>query len=126
MKRVFGWALLALFVSTLISIGGTMWRSMDFDSKFSGYVQNAVRVSPVEIERRIREIAAESGVSIIPGTLLILPRGDAYEVSCRYPVRLGLPSWLGLGGISYVWNKEVIARTRLGGLASSQWEAHPA
>lgn len=111
MKRLFGWALLALTVALLFSVGGALWRSMDFDSKVSGYVQNAVRVPPHEMERRIREIADEAGIEFRPGSILILPRGAGYEVTCQYPVRLGI------GGFVFIWNKEVIARTRLEGLA---------
>lgn len=111
MGRLFGWALVALLVALVFSVGGALWRSMDFDSKFTGYVQNAVRVPPTEMEREIHRIAAEVGIQIEPGSLRIFPMGDAYEVSCRYPVRLGI------GDFSIVWNKEVVARTRLGGLA---------
>lgn len=113
MKRLLGWVFLALVVATIFSVGGALWRSMDFDSKFSGYVQNAVRVPTVEMERRILEIAADAGITIEPGSLCIIAeKSGGYEVSCRYPIRLGI------GGFVYVWNKEVIARTRLGGLAS--------
>ncbi|MBN1423751.1 hypothetical protein JXA88_04260 [Candidatus Fermentibacteria bacterium] len=111
MKRLFGWALLALAIALVFSVGGALWRSMDFDSKVSGYVQNAVRVPPHELEHRIREIAADVGVNVPPGAILILPRAAGYEVTCRYPVPLGI------GGFVFIWNKEVIARTRLEGLA---------
>jgi hypothetical protein len=116
MKRLFGWAFLALALFALYSVGGAVWRSMDFDSKFSGYVQNAVRIPPTQMERAILEIAIDTGITIEPRSLLIIPLGAGnagYEVSCRYPVTLGI------GGVAYVWHKEVIARTRLGGLAAA-------
>ncbi|MCU0612148.1 MAG: hypothetical protein MUE60_10215, partial [Candidatus Eisenbacteria bacterium] len=90
MKRLGGFAFLALVLALLYSVGGALWRSMDFDSKFSGYVQNAVRVPTSEMERRIQEIADDAGIALEPGSLLILPLRDGYEVSCRYPVHLGI------------------------------------
>jgi hypothetical protein len=84
---------------------------MDFDSKFSGYVQNAVRISPDEISVEIMQLVAEHDLDVVEGSLMIVPFGKGYEVRLTYRVPLGL------GGFAYIWEKDIVARTRFGGAA---------
>ncbi len=101
-----------LVVGLLASVGNSLWKSMDFDSKFSAYVQNAVGEAPDAIHYRIREIAAEANITLKEDAILIVPFQQGWEVTCVYDVQLGL------GGFSYTWAKEVVARTRYGGSVS--------
>ena len=87
---------------------------LDFDSKFSGYVQNAVRVSADEIRAEITQLLAEHDIDLVEGSLTIMPMGKGYEVRLTYRVPLGL------GGFAYIWEKDIVARTRFGGAAELQ------
>lgn len=109
MNRLLGFALIVVILALLYSVGGALWGAMNFDSKFSGYVQNAVRISPDEIRAEIMQLIAEYDVDVVEGSLLIVPLGKGYEVRLRYRLPLGLD------GFAYVWEKNIVARTRFGG-----------
>jgi hypothetical protein len=111
MNKLIGFAVLVAILAVIYSVGAALWASLDFDSKFSGYVQNAVRVSPDEMRVEIMQLVAEHEIDVIEGSLTIVPVSKGYEVRVSYRVPLGL------GGFAYVWEKEVVARTRFGGVA---------
>jgi hypothetical protein len=109
MNKLLGFAVVVIILALLYSVGSALWASMDFDSKFSGYVQNAVRVSPDEMRVEITQLIAEHDIDVVEGSLMIVPVAKGYEVRLTYRVPLGI------GGFAYVWEKDVIARTRFGG-----------
>lgn len=105
------WAIVILILVLLASVGNSLWQSMNFDSKMSGYVQNAVRERPDVMTQRIMEIASECNINLDYENIEILPLNEGWEVTCTYDVNIGI------GGFSYTWNKSVVARTRFGGVA---------
>jgi hypothetical protein len=109
MNKLLGFVVIVVILALLYSVGSALWGSMDFDSKFSGYVQNAIRVSADELRVEITQLIAEHDIDVVEGSLLIVPMAKGYEVRLTYRVPLGI------GGFVYVWEKDVVARTRFGG-----------
>jgi len=109
--KLMKWAIVIVIFALIASVGNSLWQSMNFDSKVSGYVQNAVRAEPDAITQRIMEIASECNISLEYEDIIILPLNEGWEVTCTYDIDIGI------GGFSYTWNKEVVARTRFGGTA---------
>ncbi len=111
MKRLVNIGITAIILYLVYSVAMQVWKAMEFDSSVSGYVQNAVGASPYEIRARVLELVAEYDVSMIEGSLVVVPVKKGHEVQLKYAVPLGI------GGFTYVWEKSVVARTRFGGLA---------
>jgi len=109
--RLFKWVIVIVIVALIASVGNSLWRSMNFDSSVSGYVQNAIRAKPDDIVQRVMELASEYDISIEYESILILPLNEGWEVTCTYDIPIGI------GGFSYTWHRSIVARTRFGGTA---------
>jgi len=111
MKRLVNLVIVAIILYCVYSIAMQVWKAMDFDNHLCAYVQNAVGANPHELRARVIELVAEYDISMIEGSLFVVPVKKGHEVQLKYTVPLGI------GGITYVWEKSVVARTRFGGLA---------
>lgn len=118
MSRLLGIAVIVAILAVIYSVGAALWASMNFDSEFSGYVQNAIRIRPDEMRVEITQLIAEHDIDVVEGSLTIVPVAKGYEIRLTYRVPLGL------GGFAYIWEKDVVARTRFGG--SVELEHHTA